>query len=211
MGSSSGLFALNVYRRGGPSDHLGTAVSSYGDDIIVGATSANATEICGVDCETLHTQAGAVLDMSRHEGGANHFGIVQRHHGTHSGQKFGESLLLNDALVIMAAPDSGYLSIAMRKQICVSCSAGQFKTSPGAQPCDNCSAGEYVLDASSGPCTTCPAHSNTHFASGRAGTLASDCKCNNGYTGVDGSACTACVPGKYKNESGSAACTDCPA
>jgi hypothetical protein len=38
-----------------------------------------------------------------------------------------------------------------------------------------------------------------------------DCKCNAGYTGPDGSSiCSMCDAGKYKDTSGSAACVLCP-
>jgi hypothetical protein len=38
-----------------------------------------------------------------------------------------------------------------------------------------------------------------------------DCACNAGYTGPSGGTCTACEAGKYKNATGPAACTACPA
>jgi hypothetical protein len=37
------------------------------------------------------------------------------------------------------------------------------------------------------------------------------CPCNVGYTGPLGGPCVACVPGKYKDTNGTAACTTCPA
>ena len=40
---------------------------------------------------------------------------------------------------------------------------------------------------------------------------ASDCKCNAGHTGPDGGTCDACEAGKYKNTTGSADCSTCPA
>ena len=38
-----------------------------------------------------------------------------------------------------------------------------------------------------------------------------DCACNAGYTGPNGGTCTACGAGKYKDATGPAACTACPA
>jgi hypothetical protein len=37
----------------------------------------------------------------------------------------------------------------------------------------------------------------------------SDCRCNPGYTGPDGSTCSACMAGTYKTSAGSAVCLDC--
>ena len=38
-----------------------------------------------------------------------------------------------------------------------------------------------------------------------------DCTCNRGYTGPDGTDCVACLPNQFKNTTGAAACDDCPA
>ena len=37
-----------------------------------------------------------------------------------------------------------------------------------------------------------------------------DCQCNAGYSGPDGSVCTACVAGKYKSVGGESLCVECP-
>jgi hypothetical protein len=57
-------------------------------------------------------------------------------------------------------------------------------------------------------CIACPTGSTN---SSLSATTISDCKCKVGYTGTDGSPCTVCVIGKYKNSIGSASCTNCPA
>ena len=51
----------------------------------------------------------------------------------------------------------------------------------------------------------CPEKSNSSEASA----LLTDCKCNPGTTGEDGSTCVFCVPGTYKETSGSTACSSC--
>jgi hypothetical protein len=55
-------------------------------------------------------------------------------------------------------------------------------------------------------CIPCPAHSFSVTASSNV----TDCKCNAGYTGEDGGACTACIVGTYKPVGGRDACTPCP-
>jgi len=86
--------------------------------------------------------------------------------------------------------------------VCQPCSAGYVKASPGNQLCQACSAGSYDL---SNECISCLSNSNSPSSS-------SDivhCKCNAGYTGPDGSACTSCAAGKYKSITGSSPCTAC--
>ena len=55
-------------------------------------------------------------------------------------------------------------------------------------------------------CLSCPLDS----ASARGSDNSTDCKCNAGYTGPDGSTCAACAAGKYKAVNGSDVCTSCP-
>ena len=56
-------------------------------------------------------------------------------------------------------------------------------------------------------CSSCP--SNAFSQQDNA--LLEDCKCNAAYTGPDGGPCTACEPGTYKPDTGSAPCQLCPA
>ncbi|KAJ1471156.1 hypothetical protein T484DRAFT_1601495, partial [Baffinella frigidus] len=58
---------------------------------------------------------------------------------------------------------------------------------------------------SAGVKSTCPANTSSIAGSGEL----TDCICLAGYTGSDGTACTGCIPGKYKTDPGSAACTSC--
>ena len=66
-----------------------------------------------------------------------------------------------------------------------------------------CVAGSYQTFNKS-ECLWCPANSN----SGAASAGISDCVCNAGWTGTNGS-CAGCMAGKYKPGSGSEACTEC--
>jgi hypothetical protein len=69
----------------------------------------------------------------------------------------------------------------------------------------SCAAGQYA--ECSGACIACPKQSTSPANS----MSIADCVCNDGYTGPDGTPCTACPAGKYKNNRGSASCTLCPA
>jgi hypothetical protein len=65
------------------------------------------------------------------------------------------------------------------------------------------------VSATLSSCITCPTGSTNSFSASTK--TISDCKCNMGYTGTDGSACNACAIGKNKNSIGSVSCTNCPA
>ena len=91
---------------------------------------------------------------------------------------------------------------------CTVCVAGKYKTTSGSAACTDCGAGSYSTSTAatiSATCIQCPSNSISYSASSAAG----DCTCNAGFTGPNGGPCTACVAGKYKTTSGSAACTDC--
>ena len=122
-------------------------------------------------------------------------------------------------------------------QACVGCAAGKFKaltgvqacttcaqnqwsvtamtvcscvagfTGPDGGPCAECARGTYKDWLGSQACTVCPVYTNT---AGTGSALLSQCVCNTGYTGPDGIACVACVPGKYKDVTGSTSCPTCP-
>ena len=72
--------------------------------------------------------------------------------------------------------------------------------------CIPCAAGTYK-DTGDSVCTSCPSSATSPEAS----TNIQNCTCDPGFTGEDGTACTACPAGKYKAESGSAVCSDCDA
>jgi hypothetical protein len=54
-------------------------------------------------------------------------------------------------------------------------------------------------------CSSCPANSDSPPGS----SALSSCKCNTGFTGIDGGTCSVCPAGKYKDSIGDSACTDC--
>jgi hypothetical protein len=91
---------------------------------------------------------------------------------------------------------------------CMACAAGKFKDSIGSGECSLCPGGTYSAEtgqASNATCTLCP----TGGYSSPGVITIMDCMCNLGYTGPNGTNCSACVPGKFKNTSGTMACTLC--
>ena len=85
-------------------------------------------------------------------------------------------------------------------------------TSPSGQRpnCTACPVGKYknVSESRGDQCAACPTHSGTNST----GTVhEGECRCNAGYTGPDGAACTACPRGTFKAEAGMGPCTPCPA
>ena len=80
---------------------------------------------------------------------------------------------------------------------CNLCDAGTYKVETGGAVCTNCLAGEYspTVGATSDVCQTCPANSY----SAQRSTGIDKCKCNVGYTSIDGENCEACAPGTYKS------------
>ena len=88
---------------------------------------------------------------------------------------------------------------------CRSCVSDIYKISTGSVTCTNCGANFYStgLTAPNNTCLTCPAGSQS---TGCSDTLL-DSTCKTGYTGKE---CTTCPAGKYKTQTGSVTCLDCP-
>ena len=108
---------------------------------------------------------------------------------------------------------------------CVACSAGKFKGAIGTGSCVQCPAGKISTASAAtaaSMCRTCGADSYSsadnrqclgcpsYSVSAQASWSVSACSCALGYTGDNGGPCRACEPGKYKDQTGSAACTLCP-
>jgi len=91
---------------------------------------------------------------------------------------------------------------------CLVCSAGLFKPVNGTAPCDPCEAGKYSEYATkSSSCNHCPPNADSPSQSDAV----TDCTCKAGYYGDDGTPCTACGQGTFKNRTGADPCTDCGA
>jgi len=91
---------------------------------------------------------------------------------------------------------------------CLDCMAGKYSAlavSDTQAHCLMCEVNEFSAPAAE-VCSECPEHSSSPAGSAVAG----DCQCNGGYTGTNGQACSACVPGKYKVGLGSGECMKCP-
>ena len=94
---------------------------------------------------------------------------------------------------------------------CLMCSLGKYQNRSGQTSeadCTACGVGKYSITVGSrseGSCIKCPAYSNAPQASIHQ----SNCTCNMGYTGADGSACSACPRGTYKAVRGSTGCVQC--
>jgi len=74
----------------------------------------------------------------------------------------------------------------------------------GDEICSNCLTGQYstAVGAIANTCVACPEKSNLPEASG----IITECTCNAGSTGSDGTVCMHCDTGKYKTLSGDAVC-----
>ena len=88
-----------------------------------------------------------------------------------------------------------------------SCECEPGFTGPAGEECSACSAGTYKDMVGSEACVNlCPANSDSPPGS----VAITDCRCNAGFTGAYGEACTACEAGTFKASSGSETCTGCP-
>ena len=76
---------------------------------------------------------------------------------------------------------------------CIACADNTFKS--------------YIGNYS---CLECPSFSVSNAGSTGSNEV-TDCKCDQGYTGNDGTECSACVEHTYKDSIGDATCTQCPA
>ena len=126
--------------------------------------------------------------------------------------------------------ESGFFKEASGDAPCSSCEQG-YTSPPGSTSADSCAlqcgAGSYGED--NGPCTPCPAGTfgtgvgsrtleeactgscPAESTSPQGSSSSSACRCNKGYTGPSGGACTACSAGKYKETTGSSECVQCEA
>jgi len=108
---------------------------------------------------------------------------------------------------------------------CTACSVGKFKLLTGASDCRACNAGysSAIVAATSDECQPCLAASYasldqsqcldcpTFATSPEASATSKSCRCLAGYTGANGTTCTACETGFYKAVQGTDLCQECPA
>lgn len=91
---------------------------------------------------------------------------------------------------------------------CEKCPMGTWKSDTGEFACTDCFAGTHSAEVGAtnvSACTPCPRASTSVVGSSSVGA----CKCNPGFHGADGEACTDCPPGTFKSFPGSEHCTDC--
>jgi len=90
---------------------------------------------------------------------------------------------------------------------CRPCDAGFFKDVNGSDACQACPVGTWLNVTNGTVCVSCPAYTDSHMSSDDI----TDCVCDLGFTGPDGTACTPCRAGSYKSGNGSGSCTPCDA
>ena len=95
---------------------------------------------------------------------------------------------------------------------CTGCVAGKYKTSVGTVLCSNCATDTFstAVNKSDASCTTCVSVTTGPSQSLAGSALQTDCKCNMGYSGSNGSTCIACPRGAFKPSVGDATCSLCP-
>lgn len=112
--------------------------------------------------------------------------------------------------------NTGYYGQVWNGDTCTSCPPNSGINCVGEYLCEVldhcfCNDGYY---GSFGSCTACPVNSGSNCVDQRPMFECNNregCACNAGYTGPNGGPCEACVAGLYKSETGSDACTVCPA
>lgn len=96
--------------------------------------------------------------------------------------------------------------------VCTGCVAGKYKTAVGSVLCSNCAVNTFstAVNKSDASCTTCLSVTTGPSQSVSGSALQTDCKCNMGYSGSNGSTCIACPRGAFKPSVGDATCSLCP-
>ena len=96
--------------------------------------------------------------------------------------------------------------------VCTGCVAGKYKTAVGSVVCSNCAVNTFstAVNKPDASCTTCLSVTAGPSQSVSGSALQTDCKCNMGYSGSNGSTCIACPRGAFKPSVGDATCSLCP-
>jgi hypothetical protein len=108
--------------------------------------------------------------------------------------------------VTCSACSVGKFNNKLNQTECRNCSAGFFQGGTNATACNACDLKQYA-DEGSAVCTPCPGNATTQGQQA----VRSDCLCDPGYFGPNGSECGACAAGKYTGTYGNADCTNCSA
>ena len=94
--------------------------------------------------------------------------------------------------------------------VCVRCGAGTYKPTNGTGSCLLCPNATYGSALAAvqldGVCHACPANSTSDQGSTRV----HDCQCLPGFSGANGSICTACAANTHKPLRGDGPCVQCP-
>eukprot|EP00961_Rhodomonas_salina_P140646 1892582-Rhodomonas_salina.1 len=88
---------------------------------------------------------------------------------------------------------------------CLACELGTYKNMNGSSLCEVCASGSYLNVTAGSVCVGCPANTVSPEKSDDN----TDCICDLGFTGSDGTACRACDVGTYKGVNGSSLCEVC--
>jgi hypothetical protein len=92
--------------------------------------------------------------------------------------------------------------------MCLACAAGTYKNKTGDAPCTACGVDKYSVwlgAVSADTCSDCPTNTLAAYASNEL----ADCICLSGYIGNNGTACTSCPVGTYKENHGTGVCVPC--
>jgi hypothetical protein len=92
---------------------------------------------------------------------------------------------------------------------CMPCGPGEFSTDQDMF-CRKCPNNTYSSTLGAISSSTCLPCSSNSFTTGPGAVQAADCKCDFGFSGLDGGTCTICQPGTYSDTQGPEPCTRCP-
>jgi len=96
--------------------------------------------------------------------------------------------------------------LSYKVEHCV-CTPGYFGIAGSTEECEICAVDFYNANYNTTQCLACSANSQNLMIGSKS---AYDCKCEPGYQGQDGEACTACPAGKFKSIFGNSSCETCP-
>jgi hypothetical protein len=192
-GGACSLFVAGKYKIG-TGDATCTNCSVNTHSVTVGATLANTCVACGQNSQS-PSGSVALTNCICNQGYTGPNGGTCTACGQNSQSPSGSVALTNCICnLFYTGPNGG---------TCTACAAGKYKPATGAGICTDCGDGKHsdtMTATAETACSDCPGVSTS--------VNRTSCQCNAGYTG---SACIACVAGKYKSVTGTDLCTDCTA